>query len=135
MVSAQALYSSLIPMGFSTLENVCCGVWAGYAVSIVSTANSVFQTSFAVRADKKDNALRTSVHKALQARIGKKLSGTLNAGDSFTFTLRLSGKEAPQDQFGQAADAIAAVLRENGLSPAATCAIVTSSPCPKVMFA
>lgn len=122
MVNAQALYSALMPLGFSTVGNVCCGVWGGYAVSIVSTQMSVFQVSFAVRADKKDNALRTAVHQALRERVGKSVSGTLNAGDNFTITLRLNGKEAPLDQFSRAADGIAAVLREKGLSPAQTCA-------------
>lgn len=122
MVNAQALYSALMQRGFNTVGNVCCGVWGGYAVSIVSIQMPVFQVSFAVRADKKDNALRTAVHQALRERVGKSVTGTLNAGDNFTITLRLGGKEAPLDQFAPAADGIAEVLREKGLVPAQTCA-------------
>lgn len=122
MVQAQALYSALMQRGFQTVGNVCCGVWGGYAVSIVCTQMPVFQVSFAVRADKKDNALRTAVHQALRGRVGKSVTGTLNTGSAFTISLRLSGKEAPLDQFSAAADGIVAVLREKGLSPAQTCA-------------
>ncbi len=122
MVNAQALYAALMQRGFNTVGNVCCGVWGGYALSIVSTQMPVFQLSFAVRADKKDNALRTAVHQALRERVGKSVTGTLNGGNFFTITLRLSGKEAPMDQFAPAADGIAAVLREKGLVPAQTCA-------------
>ena len=54
MINANTLYSALAPYGFETTANVCYGSWRNYAVSILSAQYSIFQLSFAVRADKKD---------------------------------------------------------------------------------
>ena len=123
MINANTLYSALAPYGFETTANVCYGSWRNYAVSILSAQYSVFQLSFAVRADKKDKNLAKSLRAELRQQLGKGLSTVLNLGNTLQFAYRFDGKTPLADQFVRTADAIAAALSAHGLSPAVTCAV------------
>lgn len=123
MINANSLYSALAPYGFETTANVCYGCWRNYAVSILNTQYSIFQLSFAVRADKKDKNLAKSLRAELRQQLGKGLSTVLNLGNTLQFAYRFDGKTPLADQFVRAADAIAAALSAHGLSPAVTCAV------------
>ena len=123
MINANTLYSALAPYGFETTANVCYGSWRNYAVSILSAQYSVFQLSFAVRADKKDKNLAKSLRTELRAQLGKGLSMVMNLGNALQVAYRFDGKTPLVDQFVRVADAIAAALSAHGLSPAVTCAV------------
>ena len=123
MINANTLYSALAPYGFETTANVCYGSWRNYAVSILSAQYSIFQLSFAVRADKKDKNLAKSLRAELRQQLGKGLSTVLNLGNALQFAYRFDGNTPLADQFVRAADAIAAALSAHGLNPAATCAV------------
>ena len=123
MVNAQSLYPALAPYGFESTGNICYGSWRNYAVSILPAQYSIFQLSFAVRADKQDKTLAKSLRNELRQQLGKGLSAVLNQGNAIQFTYRFDNKSPQEQQFVRAADAIAAALSAHGLSPAATCAI------------
>lgn len=123
MINANSLYSALAPYGFETTANICYGSWRNYAVSILSAQYSIFQLSFAVRADKKDKNLAKSLRAELRQQLGKGLSTVLNLGNTLQFAYRFDGKTPLVDQFVRVADAIAAALSAHGLSPAVTCAV------------
>ncbi len=121
MVNAKALLSSLSPYGFEYQGTFGYGVWRDYALGVKYSSGNDYVLEFAVRTEKGNTALRTAVHNTLRQQLGKSLLGVINNGDSFLFTLRFDGKSDAREQFFKFADAIVAVLKENGLSPADTC--------------
>lgn len=123
MVNAQSLYPALAPYGFESTGNICYGSWRNYAVSILPAQYSIFQLSFAVRADKQDKTLAKSLRNELRQQLGKGLSAVLNQGSAIQFTYRFDNKSPQEQQFVRAADAIAAALSAHGLHPANTCAV------------
>ena len=123
MVTAQSLYPALAPYGFESTGNICYGSWRNYAVSVLPAQYSIFQLSFAVRADKQDKTLAKSLRDELRQQLGKNLSTVLNLGNAIQFAYRFDNKSPQEQQFVRAADAIAAALSAHGLNPACTCAV------------
>ena len=123
MVTVQSLYPALAPYGFESTANICYGSWRNYAVSILPAQYSIFQLSFAVRADKQDKTLAKTLRNELRQQLGKGLSTVLNQGSAIQFAYRFDNKSPQEQQFVRVADAIAAALSAHGLSPACTCAV------------
>ena len=125
MAKENPVYAALAPLGFETAGQVCFGRGKGYAVSLRPNGG-YYYLEFAVRCDKKDAQLRKAVQKALKARCPKNTYACVNNGSFFSFPVRFTGKGSYGEQFSAFADAIAEVLRENGLAPAHSCAICGS---------
>ena len=123
MVTYQSLYSALAPLGFESSGLVSFGTLRGYAITIKSAQYSIFQLGFAVRVDKKDKALTKNLQSALKAQLGKSFTNVLNAGNSLLFAVKFDGKSPLMDQFRRFVDTIVATLQQNGIAPAAACAV------------
>lgn len=123
MVTYQSLFSALAPLGFESSGLVSFGSLRGYAITVRSAQYSNFHLCFAVRVDKKDKALTKNLQSALKAQLGKSFINVLNTGNTLTFAVKFDGKSPLLEQFRRFVDTIVAALQQNGIAPAAACAV------------
>jgi len=122
MSKTNPLYAALASYGFKTQGALCFGIWNGYAVQLRPYSGANYYLDVAVRADKKDKALRKGIQKAVKDNYGKNL-GCINNGQFLSFTVNFRKKRSYEEQFSAYMSAILSALREHGIRPADSCAV------------
>lgn len=113
-------FSTLQQFQFQTVENICCGVWRGYAVSLRIYAGAYYYVDVAIRADKPKDVKKT-VKRALKVR---KLASVAFVGTmSITLTVKFPKHTDPANHFTTVMEEITSTLNANGIYPANTCAM------------
>ena len=105
------------------------GVWENYAVCVQQLAATSAFITVAIRSDKKNIALSRELSRSLKAQGVKGLVLTPIDQKVLAATFRATFKKQDDatEQFRRFMGAVLAVLRENGLAPADTCAISGAS--------
>ncbi|MBR6115778.1 MAG: hypothetical protein IKQ10_11490 [Oscillospiraceae bacterium] len=71
---ANEIFSALEPLGFTAVNNICCGVWKDYAVSLRPLTGRTFYVDTAVRLPSVPAGLRRTLGRALKEP-GLKIGG------------------------------------------------------------
>ena len=121
-MKSNAIYSSLAPMGFITAGQLCMGSWRGYTVQLRPYNGQYYYLDVAVRVDKRDKSLSKNLRRRVKELSGKGL-GCVNGGSHLSFVVSFNKKSPYQEQFENYMQAISSALRQEGISPADSCAV------------
>lgn len=132
MTKENPTLAALDALGFERQsELVRFGVWQDYAVCLRALSATTVFIAVAIRSSKKNTALSRELSRSLKEQGVKGLVLTPVAQKVQFVTFKASFKKTDEvtEQFRRFMAAIVAVLRENGLAPADTCAI-SGTPMP-----
>ena len=120
---ANELYAALERFGFESEGTVCFGTWKGYAISLRQLTAKTYYVDAAVRLSKVPGGLRRYLNRALKEP-GLKLGGAeLVRKNVITISVSFAKAEDLAARFAERMDTFTAALRENGVTPADTCAV------------
>ena len=123
MATEMDVLSAISQLGFESLGNYFFGTWNGYAITLRKLSSRTFFVDAAVRLDKATAALRRTLAKAVKEK-GVRIGGTEGYTKSrISFSVSFGGKDEALPRLRERLDAITAALRENGVTPANTCAV------------
>lgn len=123
MAYVNPIFAALSACGFESSGAVCFGVWDGYAVALQLYSGKSYFVRTAIRTDQKVAALRKGLQISLKSKAPKGCAVNAVTAQAAVFTLAFGKTAEAPARFSAAMDAITAALRENGLSPADTCAL------------
>ncbi len=123
MASGEEILSALSNLGFGSVGGYYYGSWRGYAVTLRRLSTKNFFADFAIRLDKVPSGLRKALAAAVKEK-GMKVAGAeaiTRTTASFSFAVK--NQDVAMTRLTECLDAAGAALWQNGLAPAATCAI------------
>ena len=132
-MKTNAIYESLAPKGLFAFGQLCMGSFNGYTVTLRPYNGRNYYLDVAVRPDSGDRALVKRVKASVKKLYGKNL-GCINGGKYFRFLISFNKKSPYQEQFSAYMGAISSALRENGISPADSCAVCGSGSPDSLCF-
>lgn len=121
-MKSSAIYESLAPMGLFSAGQLCMGTWQGLTVTLQPYNGSSYYLDVAVRVNAKDKELAKKVKASVKQLYGKNL-GCINGGKYLRFIVGFNKKSPCSEQFTAYMNAIGTALRQNGVSPADSCAL------------
>ena len=123
MATEMDVLSAINQLGFEGLGNLFYGTWKGYAVTLRKISAKTFYLDVAVRMEKVPAGLRRALARGIKEK-GVRLGGIeLINKKRVVFSVSFKGSDQALPRLQERLDAAAAALRENGISPADTCAI------------
>lgn len=123
MATELDVLSAISQLGFESLGNVFFGTWQGYAITLRKLSAKIFYLDAAVRLDKVPKGLRKELARAVKEK-GLKIGGTeAITKQRVSFSVSFKGKDEALPRLRERLDAVTAALRDNGVTPAGTCAV------------
>lgn len=122
MAKEKEIFAALEPLGFETAGGVCLGTWKGYAVDLRPNGGTYY-IDVAARFDKADKQLFKNIRRAAKENNQNRGMGCINNNNALSFIAKFNKKSPYDQQFRAQMDAIVNALRQNGVAPAATCAV------------
>lgn len=123
MATEMDVLSAINQLGLEGLGNLFYGTWKGYAVTLRKISAKTFYLDVAVRMEKVPAGLRRALGRGIKEK-GMRLGGIeLINKKRVVFSISFKGSDQALPRLQERLDAATSALRENGISPADTCAI------------
>ncbi len=123
MATEMDVLSAINQLGLEGLGNIFYGTWKGYAVTLRKISAKTFYLDVAVRMEKVPAGLRRALGRGIKEK-GMRLGGIeLINKKRVVFSISFKGSDQALPRLQERLDAATSALRENGISPADTCAI------------
>ena len=117
------IFAKLAPLGFTPVDqNNCVGTWKNYAVTLRRVNFAAYYVLLAIRIPAASKELKRSLKVAVKTNVGKK-AAIANVQPNFVQGQINFGREDEAAALSVFLDTVTAVLRENGVGPANTCAV------------